>query len=223
MSVVISRGLRRVHAGRRLVEQQQPGLAGERPGDLEAALIAVGQVARQTRRRDRAARRRPATRAPARAASASSRLWRREAEGGVDQRGVQPRCACPTSTFSMAVMFANRRMFWNVRPMPRRTMSLGRALRKTPRRVSRWTYQGGRMIAIEQATRSAAPSRRSTKSPSPIGAAGDGQEQRTPARPRRRHGANQKNGSAQARRGRATIRAPVEVDRALASARGARR
>ena len=36
----------------------------------------------------------------------------------------------PTSTFSIAVMFWNRRMFWNVRPRPATTMSFGRALRK---------------------------------------------------------------------------------------------
>ena len=34
-------------------------------------------------------------------------------------------------------MFWKRRMFWNVRPMPAATMSLGRALRKMPSRSSR--------------------------------------------------------------------------------------
>ena len=37
--------LGRVEAGGRLVEQQHLRLRGERPGDLEAALVAVGQVA----------------------------------------------------------------------------------------------------------------------------------------------------------------------------------
>ena len=37
-------GLARIHAGGRLVEEQQVRLAGERPGDLQAALIAIGQV-----------------------------------------------------------------------------------------------------------------------------------------------------------------------------------
>src|SRR5207253_2182948 len=36
--------LLRVHSGGRLVEQQQARLGGQRPRDLEAALIAVGQV-----------------------------------------------------------------------------------------------------------------------------------------------------------------------------------
>ena len=31
----------------------------------------------------------------------------------------------PTSTFSSAVMFWNRRMFWNVRPMPRCVIACG--------------------------------------------------------------------------------------------------
>ena len=39
--------LGRVHARRRLVEQQQLGPGRERSGDLEAALVAVGQVAGQ--------------------------------------------------------------------------------------------------------------------------------------------------------------------------------
>ena len=37
-------GLLRVHAGRRLVEQQQPRLRRERARHFEPALIAVGQV-----------------------------------------------------------------------------------------------------------------------------------------------------------------------------------
>ena len=37
--------LHRVHAGRRLVEQEQLGLAGEGARDLQPALVAVGQVA----------------------------------------------------------------------------------------------------------------------------------------------------------------------------------
>ena len=40
-------GLLRVHPGRRLVEQQQLGVGRQRTRDLEAALIAVGQVHRQ--------------------------------------------------------------------------------------------------------------------------------------------------------------------------------
>ena len=43
----------------------------------------------------------------------------------------------PTRTFSSAVMFWNSRMFWNVRPSPAATMSLGRALRKMPNRPRR--------------------------------------------------------------------------------------
>ena len=38
------RRLLRVHAGRRLVEQQQLRLQGQRPGDLEPALVAVRKV-----------------------------------------------------------------------------------------------------------------------------------------------------------------------------------
>ena len=39
-------GLLRVHAGRRLVEQEQLRFGGERARDLESALVAVREVAR---------------------------------------------------------------------------------------------------------------------------------------------------------------------------------
>ncbi len=62
----------------------------------------------------------------------------------------------PTRTFSRAVMFWKRRMFWNVRPIPAFTMSLGRALRNVPprRRMSR--YQRGRTRAARSMTTSRA-------------------------------------------------------------------
>ena len=47
-------------------------------------------------------------------------------------------------------MFWNRRMFWKVRPIPAATMSLGRALRKTPSRARRVVYQAGRTIADDE-------------------------------------------------------------------------
>ena len=42
-----ARRLLRVHAGRRLVEQQDLGLQGHGPGDLQPALVTVGEVAGQ--------------------------------------------------------------------------------------------------------------------------------------------------------------------------------
>ena len=48
----------------------------------------------------------------------------------------------PTSTFSSAVMFWNRRMFWNVRPTPASTMSFGRALLNTPNLVRSFDVPG---------------------------------------------------------------------------------
>ncbi len=61
------------------------------------------------------------------------------------------RLCMPTITFSRAVMLANSRMFWNVRPMPSATISLGRELRKMPNRASIRTYQRGRMMATSRA------------------------------------------------------------------------
>jgi len=49
---------------------------------------------------------------------------------------VDPSFVCiPTRTFSIAVMFWKRRMFWKVRPRPATTMSFGRALLKMPSRT----------------------------------------------------------------------------------------
>ena len=49
--LVEPRRLLGVHPGRRLVQQQHLRLQRERPGDLEPALVAVGQVAGVARRR----------------------------------------------------------------------------------------------------------------------------------------------------------------------------
>ena len=89
------------------------------------------------------------SRARTRAACLLAPLARRR-EQGVDQVGVQLGVHARRARSRAAVMFWNRRMFWNVRPMPASTMSLGRALRKIaePRR-SRW-YQAGRMIAEQE-------------------------------------------------------------------------
>ena len=51
-------------------------------------------------------------------------------------------------TFSRAVMFAKRRMFWKVRPRPAVTMSFGRAVLKMPRRVRNLPYHAGLMTAV---------------------------------------------------------------------------
>jgi hypothetical protein len=39
--------LQRVHACRRLIQQDELGVCGQRPGDLQTTLVAIGQVARQ--------------------------------------------------------------------------------------------------------------------------------------------------------------------------------
>ena len=47
MKRVSCRGLLRVHAGGRLVEQQQLRLAGQRARNLQPPLVAVGQIPRR--------------------------------------------------------------------------------------------------------------------------------------------------------------------------------
>ena len=103
-------------------------------------------------------------------------------------------------------MFANSRMFWNVRPIPKRTISLGRALRKIPARCRRCTYHGGRMIAtMSEPIRS--PIDISTSSSPPISRRA---AMLTAAKtPNTTGKANQKNGSAQVRRGRDTTGSPA--------------
>ena len=110
-------GLLRVHAGRRLVEQQQLRAQGQRAGHLEPALVAVREVLRElVGSRRRTPQNSISSRAVSRA-SCSSRRW-----PGVPRMVCQRpplRCGCiATITFSAAVMVPNRRMFWNVRAMP---------------------------------------------------------------------------------------------------------
>ena len=74
------RRLVRVHAGRRFIQQQQLRLAGQRPRDLQAPLIAIGEILRRHVALARAARRTPAIPALVARDSRSSRLT--EAAGG---------------------------------------------------------------------------------------------------------------------------------------------
>ena len=72
-NAVKSRRLLRVHPGGGLVEQQQLRVGGERPRDLEPALVAVGERPALVLVRAAAGRCRRAARAPARGRAASSR------------------------------------------------------------------------------------------------------------------------------------------------------
>ena len=93
------------------------GIGGQRPGDLQPALVAVGQVAGQlvvdtgAGRRTPAARGRAAGPPPRRAGRRGP--WNSEASGPCFIRTCRP-----TSTFSSTVMLGNSRMFWNVRATP---------------------------------------------------------------------------------------------------------
>ena len=112
--------LLRVHAGGRLVEQQQLGLGRQRARDLELALLAVGQVLRELVALG------PETDELEPLVGDVERLLllalelRRAKHRAQGRRPV--RVCRPTMTFSSAVMFWNRRMFWNVREMPMRAI-----------------------------------------------------------------------------------------------------
>jgi len=100
-----------------LVEEEEGGPRGEGAPDLEAALVAIGQVAGDLVGPSPESHgveqlRRPRPQGP---------LFRLEAPVS-RQRAPQPaptRACMPTRTFSTAVMLRKRRMFWKVRQTPR--------------------------------------------------------------------------------------------------------
>ena len=115
-----------VHARRGLVEQQQLGVGGQRPGDLDASLVAVGEVDGQMfvhgpLQADVLQRLRRLRRAP--------RFSSLATHGG---RRIEPnspafmRECWPTMTFSSAVMVPKSRMFWKVRATPSAMILSGR-------------------------------------------------------------------------------------------------
>ncbi len=107
------------HARRGLVEEEQRGLGGEGPRDLQAPLVAVGETAGHVvgvvGEPDAVEQRR--ARAP------TARPPRGGSAGRARARPTDPsrmRACMPTRTFSMAVMLPKSRMFWNVRHTPER-------------------------------------------------------------------------------------------------------
>ena len=107
---IMSRAFARIHAGHRLVEQQQPRPGGERPADLQPALLAIGEIARHH----------VAAAAQADEVQNPQRLLmrlapRRAASPAVLSTApiqVDLRWICmPTRMFSIAVRLRNRRMF----------------------------------------------------------------------------------------------------------------
>ena len=116
--------LARVHAGRRLVEQEQPGLRRKSPGDLHQALLSVGKAGGRQHGLVLAARPEPGHPWPASRERFSSRLC----DGKPRPPDQKPDFSCrwqPTSTFSSTLMFTKMRRFWKVRAMPRRAASAG--------------------------------------------------------------------------------------------------
>ena len=90
------------------------GLGGQRAGDFQPALVAVGQVAGPSRcALSASADELQQSPAPCRGRRSSRR------KGGQPQQGATPeafsRVCMPVMTFSSTVMSENMRMFWNVR------------------------------------------------------------------------------------------------------------
>ena len=120
-----------VHAGRRLVEQQQRGLGGERAGKFEPPLLAEGEVGgefvalvREVEEFERAVDLR-ARAAASRRASARTKfsLLALLGRNSAPPTGSARRSSCP-----------NRRMFWKVRAMPMRDARVRRQLGDVRRR-----------------------------------------------------------------------------------------
>ena len=110
-------------------------------------------------------------------------------------------------------MFANSRMFWNVRPIPKRTISLGRALRKIPARVQqvhvpRRPDDRDDERADQEPDRRRAPAARRR----PRGGPRCSRRRRRRTRPGTR---TRRTARPRSRRGRATTGSPAERDRAL--------
>ena len=117
-------GFRRVHAGGRFVEREQFGLGRERPRDLEAPLIAVGQVTCERV----GALRDPDVLEQLVGALLDRRFLGARLRVALNIAPNTPACVrtCrPIITFSSAERLAKRRMFWNVRAMPRAATSFG--------------------------------------------------------------------------------------------------
>ena len=109
-------GFLRPHARQRLVEQQNLGIAGERHGDLELALLAVRERAGDALRERREADALEGAAAPSR--RGADRSCRAEAMGA--RRELT---ACTASrTFSSTVRAAKMLVRWNERPTPSRVM-----------------------------------------------------------------------------------------------------
>ena len=125
-----------VHPGRRLVEQEQPGVAGERAGDLEPSLIAVREVASRllvAALEPHVAR---ATRGPCR--------WRPPPRGCASAAGTPRRsawhpcgCACPPARSRGRTCSRTAGCSGTSGRSRSATISLGRALRKIPARCRR--------------------------------------------------------------------------------------
>ena len=119
-------GLLRVHAGGRLVEQQQLRVRRERAGDLHAALVAVGEVDREL---VVARGLSPTYSSISRGLLADLALLAARARRA-DDRADQARASCASagrpSRSPAALIVANRRMFWNVRAMPSAVILSGR-------------------------------------------------------------------------------------------------
>ena len=86
------RGLALGHAGRGLVEQQQRGLGGQRAGELQPPLVAVGQVAGHARWPCRAAPRRSSSSPPRRHSPRSISAKRGRGRARPRSRGATRAC-----------------------------------------------------------------------------------------------------------------------------------
>ena len=101
---------RRVHAGRRLVEQQHLRLGRQRPDDFQVPLMAVAQASRQSVRPVASSNRSSSSRQRSRIA-ASSRRCCGERSTVFAKRGRARNCPA-RQTLSSTLRSGNKRMFW---------------------------------------------------------------------------------------------------------------
>ena len=118
-------GFRGVHAGGRLVEQQEPRLGRQSARDLEAPAIGIGQRIGEPV----GARQQALAEEGEQLLGLVDRLaFSARADGRPRTMPAMPardRQCRPTSTFSSTVIWLNRRWFWKVRAMPSAVMAWG--------------------------------------------------------------------------------------------------
>ena len=141
-------GLRRVHAGGRLVEEQQARARGERARDLEPPPVGVGQRGGGLRGARREAVAKEAEQLERLRSSPALLGARPGVPTTMLASPLRVRQCMPTSTFSSTVIWLKQRWFWKVRAIPSAVIRCGgsrvRSCWPSANRIGRRSRDAGR-------------------------------------------------------------------------------